>query len=1178
MDYTSLITRNKQYKYSANVCFDLRNVTRFSGFIPNETTTSILREYVGDIIKGSSNTRARILYGSYGTGKSHLLTVLGAILGHINTSREEFTQFTKMIGKYDPELASDLVRFSKEKQAYLVVPVYTDYPDFSNCIAYSLKKELEDNHIEISFSGFFDEARNLLAKWTRGDESRNRLEAECAKLSISINDLKHGLEAYDAKYEKTFRKIYSAISYGADFNTTAGSLIANLDKANEAIAGKYRGIVFIFDEFGRFIEDNGDSIRVKDIQDMAEYCDHSGHENYLILVSHKQLSLYTNDMRKSVNEEWKKVEGRFKPTSINIKYDQCLSLIGNIIPKSEYWTVFKEKFSKELNSLYNQAWDFKGFLISEGNDKKGYLEDGYPLHPVTLYALDRLSKRVAQNERTFFTYLAGDEDYSLAYQLQRYDTKEFHFVGLDAIYDYFEFNIRAYKTGEAYDVYKQLQHAISKLGLDQKDLSVRILKAMAVIFIIGDSSVIVPNRETLLQVIDANHNDLSAAIDMLEGKKIIKFMRQYGHYDYFDSSLFDLDSMIDEKLSGVSDEMIVTVLNDDFSNFAVYPHSYNERFHMNRVFLPVFAQKEDLNHRAPFMSMPKYYDGIIIFVLDDNALVEDYTSLQIAPERAILHVNGRARVLKQEVRRYLAIQYYYSKRSELAKDDPTIVKELELYLNEQRAIIAELIRQWRNHKNKDVFTILNGSARAISSEWDLSNLASELMFDSFPQTIIVNNDILNKNNVSGAIKQARKKALESIMSKDSMYGDCSPLSPESNIIRSVLSMNGIGDDVGVSVNRLNRLEDGSLSGEYVMREIQSYLNKAEQGHAGFNEIYETLKREPYGLRDGYLSILLAFAMRKYQNVSIYFHETERDYTADELVAALADADNYAVYICNWDEEQQQYIDELEKLFSNYLAGTKETNRLKRLYDAMNSHYASIARSARTTEKYISNEAIKYRNILNVTHKDYNKFFFELLTEIDDDLQRLVIRIRNIKNELEAVPNKLTRDAERVIRDVFCFDDDLGLAQGFSKRYVEEWAAKSSKAFDYSTNAFLECVSSVDHATNKEVVDSLSKALMGFEIAFWSDKKVKDFDELLRAVLSKLNSYNPTEQLEEGDIKMTLEFGHQAPVISRFSAEDISINGQMMFNKMKSILKNFGESLTYEEKLNVVSLILKDLIG
>lgn len=1180
MDYTSLITRNKQYKYSANVCFDLRNASRLSGFIPNETTTEILREYIGDIIKGRTNTHSRILYGSYGTGKSHLLTVIGAILGHINTNGNEFKQFAKMIEKYDSDLASDLRGFAKENQAFLVVPIYTDYPDFSNCIAYSLKKELEAKNIEVAFSGFFDEALILLKKWLKGTESKKRVEEECKRLSLSVTELKRGLEAYDSKYESIFRKIYEAISYGADFNTTAGSLIGNLDKANAAIAGKYKGIVFIFDEFGRYIEDNGDDIRVKDIQDMAEYCDHSEYDNHLILVSHKQLSMYTDDMKKTVSDEWKKVEGRFKATSINIKYDQCLSLIGNIIPKTANWDSFKKRFVDRLNELYNQAWDFKGFLIPAGSaeEKEGYFEDGYPLHPITLYALDRLSKKVAQNERTYFTYLAGDEDYSMSYQLQQYDVKDFHFIGLDAIYDYFEFNIRAYKTDESYEIYKKLQYAMSKLGLDHKGLPARILKAMAVIFIIGDSSVLISDRETLMHVVDSPMQDISSAIDMLEQKKIIKYMRQYGYYDYFDSSIFDLDTMIEEKLSGVSEEMIITVLNDDFSDFAVYPHAYNERFHMNRVLLPVFARKEDLNRRAPFTSIPKYYDGVVIFVLDNNAQQEEYKGLRIAPDRAILHVNGKSRILEQEVRRYLAIQYYYSKRNELAKDDPTVVKELELYLNEQRAIIAEIIRNWRNYKTKGIFTVLNGEVREITTEWELSKLASELMFNTFPQTIIVNNDIVNKNNVSGAIKQARKKALESIMSEKDMYSDCAPLSPECNIIRSVLSMNGIGDAVGIPQEKMNRLEDGTVSGEYVMRDIRRFLCKAEQGQYELSKIYEKLKQEPYGLRDGYIPVLLSFAMREYQNVSIYFHGTEHDYTAEELVKALEESENYSLYICNWNSEQQMYIERLESLFEIHLAGAKGTNRLKRLYTAMNSHYASISKSARTTEKYVSGKAMKYRDILNVTHTDYNKFFFETLTEIDYDIQSLSIRIKNIKEELESVPGKLIKKAEKAIRDTFNLDEKTSIAQGLTYFYKRDWEEKSSKAFDYSTNSFLEYLSSLGQLSDAELVESLSKILTGFEIEFWSDNKIEDFSEILRNIKVKLDEYVPTDELGDGDVKMTLEYGNQAPVITRFSDEELSINGQMMLNKMKTTINNFGESLSYEEKLNVMSLIFKEIIN
>lgn len=57
-------------------------------------------------------------------------------------------------------------------------------------------------------------------------------------------------------------------------------------------------------------------------------------------------------------------------------------------------------------------------------------------------------------------------------------------------------------------------------------------------------------------------------------------MRQYGYFDFFDSSIFDLEAMIEEKVTGVSDEMVISILNEKFADFAIYPHRYNERFHI----------------------------------------------------------------------------------------------------------------------------------------------------------------------------------------------------------------------------------------------------------------------------------------------------------------------------------------------------------------------------------------------------------------------------------------------------------------------------------------------------------------------------------------------------------------------------------------------------------------------
>ena len=98
-----LISRKTEYKYSANLNFDLKNVNRLAGFIPNKTTTEILAEYLYGIID-KTNVHSRILYGSYGTGKSHLLTVLCAILGQINTDGEAFETLLESLAEYDVSL------------------------------------------------------------------------------------------------------------------------------------------------------------------------------------------------------------------------------------------------------------------------------------------------------------------------------------------------------------------------------------------------------------------------------------------------------------------------------------------------------------------------------------------------------------------------------------------------------------------------------------------------------------------------------------------------------------------------------------------------------------------------------------------------------------------------------------------------------------------------------------------------------------------------------------------------------------------------------------------------------------------------------------------------------------------------------------------------------------------
>lgn len=423
------------------------------------------------------------------------------------------------------------------------------------------------------------------------------------------------------------------------------------------------------------------------------------------------------------------------------------------------------------------------------------------------------------------------------------------------------------------------------------------------------------------------------------------------------------------------------------------------------------------------------------------------------------------------------------------------------------------------------------------------------------------------------------------MGQDDVYAECGYLSPEFNIIRATLSKNGIVPNDTVKkpeyrlrLNELNTFNDGVVSGEPVMEAIYNKLQEAESARMPMCDLYRLLKEEPFGLRDGYIPALVAYALKKYQNVSIYFHGNEHSYSVDELIKALEESENYTLFICNWNEEETKYIEVLENLFSNYLSGGDGLNRLEELFKAMNAHYASISKSARTTEAYVSDIAKAYRNIMNLSYKDYNSFFFETLPSLNGNLQELTIQISNIKNELESVSEKQYIRALRVVKQVFDVDENADLISALHTLYVNSWEEKSQRAFDYTTNGVLDLVSKTNDYTEEEFVNELAKAVTGFEVSYWADNKINDFEEILRDTVNRLQEYDPAEGLQEGEMKITIESADGNPVISQFSQNELSSTGQMMLNKMKSTLGNFGGSISYEEKISIMVQILKEIIN
>ena len=73
--YDKLVLIQEQFNYSANVQLDMDNSEKLLHYIPNDTSVKLLKDYFVDIVKDSPDSHSHMIYGSYGTGKSHFLTV-----------------------------------------------------------------------------------------------------------------------------------------------------------------------------------------------------------------------------------------------------------------------------------------------------------------------------------------------------------------------------------------------------------------------------------------------------------------------------------------------------------------------------------------------------------------------------------------------------------------------------------------------------------------------------------------------------------------------------------------------------------------------------------------------------------------------------------------------------------------------------------------------------------------------------------------------------------------------------------------------------------------------------------------------------------------------------------------------------------------------------------------------
>jgi hypothetical protein len=211
------------------------------------------------------------------------------------------------VKEFDVNLAQDMSSFVNDdaRKPFLIVPIVFDFEDFERCIYFSLTKKLDSIGVSVRFKTFYTQALEQLGKWKENEESLNRLLSTCEKEKIDLAGLEKSLAAFDGKAEAVFNRLFNKMTFGVNFVCEVSNLTESLTQATEEISDKYAGMVFIFDEFGRYIEDNIKKITPH----MSKYKDYDNYKlKHLSAKIHFLLAKVMREIYIENNNAFKKEE------------------------------------------------------------------------------------------------------------------------------------------------------------------------------------------------------------------------------------------------------------------------------------------------------------------------------------------------------------------------------------------------------------------------------------------------------------------------------------------------------------------------------------------------------------------------------------------------------------------------------------------------------------------------------------------------------------------------------------------------------------------------------------------------------------------------------------------------------------------------------------------------------
>ena len=749
------------------------------------------------------------------------------------------------------------------------------------------------------------------------------LTAERAPLdTLLLKSLRSTVEAIWANQRGAKPRVLSTIkgllngSAPALSRCATSDVVGCFEEAVETIGDKKgAGLLLIVDEAGKALEYAAQQPTRGDVyllQALAEAAARSNGVPFVILtVLHQSFDRYAHQLGPSDRNEWAKVQGRFGELAFREGGDQIIRLTAAAIRR-----IGEPREAADWARVVSAtaAWVSESTGWNE-SELAGHLNGCWPLHPVTTALLGPLFRgRLAQNERSLFAFLSAGEPLSFRDFLRTGGPDRLYTV--DRLYDYATGMLGDRVLGRDGRQWAEIDTAIRRLPPEADAVDEQVLKTVGLLGMLGDQVGLRASAEIVTACVGKG-GAAEHTLERLKQGSVLVFRQFRDAFQIWEGSDLDLDDLVVRAEGQLpSDFSVAQALQRQAPRTPLVARRHLFETGTLRFFDVRFVDASRLMP-GDEANLSGEGDGIVILALprtereaDDLRQQQGIAGLAIerlgAGKPVVLVVPEASARLTQITRELAASQFVRTTTPEL-QSDPVARTELSGRIDElQRQIAAEVERAF-DPRRSGWFT--SGEQLIVASWRDASSALSNLCDAHYADAPRIRNELLNRRALSTSAARARRNLIEAmILRRDVAQLGFEGNPPEVSMYRSLVEAHGLHRQragtwgFGAPTQALKPL----------WKEIDNFLRDTEAGRRPLAELYDRLRRPPFGIKDGPLPVIaVAALLAREDDVAVYERGSFMPaWTPSHAERLLRSPDGFEVRRCRIDGLRQTVLTRL----------------------------------------------------------------------------------------------------------------------------------------------------------------------------------------------------------------------------------------------------------------------------